>query len=85
MAAGKPVIANPVGDIAWIIKKYKIGLCIEYSLIDVADKKLFLLNKPKLIKQSGINARKTAEKYYNREILSKKLNHKYEEVKKLFF
>jgi glycosyltransferase involved in cell wall biosynthesis len=77
MAAGKPILANPVGDVAGLIKKYKIGMTMEYSPDDVAKKALFLLVRPGLIKQMGNNARKTAEKYFNWENFSKKLNEKY--------
>lgn len=85
MAAGKPIIANPVGDIAQVIKKHKIGLTIKYFAEDVADKTLYLLNKPGLIKKFGYNARKTAEKFFNWEILAKILNDKYNMAYKLSF
>lgn len=85
MAAGKPIIANPVGDIAGIIKKHKIGLTINYSGSDVAKKTLFLLSKPTLMKKLGTNARKTAEKYFNWEILANSLNEKYNMAYKQIF
>ncbi|MCX8092704.1 MAG: glycosyltransferase, partial [Candidatus Goldbacteria bacterium] len=53
MAAGKPIIANPVGDIAQIIKNHKIGLTVKYYAEDVAEKTIFLLNRPHLIKKFG--------------------------------
>lgn len=85
MAAGKPILANPVGDIAQIIKKHNIGLIMKYSAVDVAKKTLFLLNKPRLIKKLGANARKTAEKYFNWGILAKELNKKYNMAYKLLY
>jgi len=85
MAAGKPIIANPVGDAAHIIRKYKIGLTINYSSYDLAKKTLFLLNKQKLITIFGKNARKTAENYYDWEKVAKELNDKYNMACKLLF
>ncbi len=61
MAAGKPIIANPVGDIAGWIKKYKIGITASYSGKSIAEKTLYLLKRPGLMKKLGRNARKTAE------------------------
>ncbi len=85
MAAGKPIIANPVGDIAQIIKNYNIGLTIKYSSNDVAQKTLFLLKRPGLIKLLGKNSRKVAERYFDWKILAKKLNEKYILVSSQFF
>ncbi|MCX7697887.1 MAG: hypothetical protein N2114_00275, partial [Candidatus Goldbacteria bacterium] len=72
--------ANPVGDIAQIIKNHKIGLTVKYYAEDVAEKTIFLLNRPHLIKKFGFNARKTAEKYFDWKILAEKLNEIYKSV-----
>jgi glycosyltransferase involved in cell wall biosynthesis len=73
MAAGKPVIANPVGDIAEWIKKYKIGITADYSGESIAEKTLYLFKRPGLMKKLGSSARKTAENVLSWEIVSKKL------------
>lgn len=61
LAAGKPVIANPVGDIEHIIKKYGAGVIAEFDPQKIAEKMQLLLDDPGLAAQYGANARKAAQ------------------------
>ncbi len=81
MAAGKPIIANPVGDIKEWIKKYKIGLSTEYNGRDVAKKALKLFNNTKLREKTGNNARTAAEKVFSWKIMGKKMNDIYRKAR----
>jgi glycosyltransferase involved in cell wall biosynthesis len=60
MAAGKPIIANPVGDISYFIKKYGVGITAGFEPDDMADKMQEMINNPGLMKKCAANSIKTA-------------------------
>jgi len=77
MAAGKPIIANPVGDISEWIKKYRVGITADYSGKSIAEKTVFLFKNPGLMKKLGINSRRTAENVLSWDKVSQKMAEAY--------
>jgi glycosyltransferase involved in cell wall biosynthesis len=63
MAAGRPTIASPVGDIKTIIETYNVGLLANDEGFAAAITKL--LTDSRLWETLGQNARRTAETVYN--------------------
>ncbi len=61
LAGGKPIIANPVGDIKDWIEKYECGLLANYDAEDMAECILKVFNDEKLVERLGKNARYVAE------------------------
>ncbi len=61
LAGGKPIIANPVGDIKEWIEKYQCGLLANYDAEDMAECILKVFNDEKLAERLGENARYVAE------------------------
>ena len=86
LAAGKPIVTNPTGDMKNLFNKTKIGILVKESPIKMAKAINQLLKNKRLQYQYGKNARKLAEdnlswlklsknlqKYYL-SVLSKKLS-----------
>ena len=73
MAAGRPIVTNRTGEMIEIYKKNNIGLLASDDPKDFADKIIDVLSDAKQCMELGKNARKTAEKYYDWKLLSKRL------------
>jgi glycosyltransferase involved in cell wall biosynthesis len=83
MAAGRPLIANPVGDMKIWVKKYGIGELADYSGASMAKALEKLLSHKGLMKEYGKNARKTAEKVLSWGLAAEKLEKAYEIIKNM--
>ncbi len=73
MAAGRPVVSNPTGDIRDLFEKHQIGLLADERPEDMAQKVIRILSNEQLAFKLGQNSRKTAENYYDWKILTKRL------------
>lgn len=80
MASGRPIVSNPVGDIASLFEKHKIGLLADEDVEDFAAKILYLLDHPKVAANMGRNARRVAETQYDWQILIQRLEDFYFDV-----
>ncbi|MDD2388642.1 MAG: glycosyltransferase family 4 protein [Desulfobacterales bacterium] len=80
MAAGRPVVSNPTGDITELFEKHEIGLLASEDPNDFADKTLTLLDDSQLNARMGLNARKIAEQQYDWKILSGRLEDCFREI-----
>jgi glycosyltransferase involved in cell wall biosynthesis len=67
MAAGRPVVASPVGDVRTIVENYRVGLLARDE--EFADALHRLLYDDALREELGHNARHTAETVFNWERL----------------
>lgn len=63
MAAGRPTVANPTGDIVPIFENYKIGLLAPETPDKFADAISHLISYPQMSIRLGKNARTTAERF----------------------
>lgn len=81
MAAGRPTISNPTGDMVELFQTHRIGLLAEEIPEKFAACILALLDNDDLCAQLGHEARQVAEKYYDWSILTKKLEGVYKEVR----
>ncbi len=74
LAVGLPAIATNVGSVSQIIKDNKSGFIVEKNDVNaLADKLLFLIERPKLWQTMGSAGRKTIEEHYNINVLNDKL------------
>jgi glycosyltransferase involved in cell wall biosynthesis len=80
MAAGRPTVSNPTGDMIQLFKTHNIGLLASENPDDFAAKTLTLLNNDVLMDEIGRSARQVAEKYYDWGIMTKKLEKCFAEV-----
>jgi len=77
LAAGRPMVVNPVGDIAPLLKKYKFGLTASFDPRDIAARISELLDNARLMKACGERARKFAVNNLNWDVLTDKLEKAY--------
>jgi len=82
MAAGRPTVSNPTGDIVNLFGNHNIGLLASEIPENFAAKTLELLANEELSSEIGSIARQTAERYYDWRLLSKKLETCFIGVKK---
>ena len=73
MAAGRPTVSNPTGDMVDLFETHKIGLLASEDPEDFAAKTLTLLNNDDLLAKIGKHARQVAETYYDWKLMTKKL------------
>ncbi len=72
-AYGKPVIASNIGSFTELIDDGKTGFLVKPNDInDLADK-MKMLDKPDVLKELGLNARKKVEEEFNKELHYKRL------------
>ncbi len=79
MAAGKPVIASPVGDIASWIEKYRFGVCAA-TAGEMADAVISMLSDPSLMSEYGRNGRRAAEEVFSWEKAALSLENAYKKI-----
>ena len=77
MAAGRPTVVNNVGDIADVVKKYKIGLVADQGAIPFAAQLARLLLDEPLAEEMGKNAREAACTRYSWALLAGELENRY--------
>lgn len=74
MASGRPIIASNVPGCKQLVKNGYNGYLVEYnnnfSLFSAINK---FLNEPNLIKKFGLNSRKHVKKYYDVNLVNKKI------------
>jgi len=63
MAAGKPIVATPVGGIPEVISNGENGLLVEPDAKKIAEKIEYLLENPHIAEKLGESAKRTAEKF----------------------
>ncbi len=73
VAASRPVVANPIGDIARHFQENRIGLLAKPNTEDFAEKIVHLLGDKTLRSELGNNARIFAEEKHSWEIYAQKL------------
>lgn len=61
LAAGRPIVANPTGEVEKLLKKEKVGVLASENPEKFAKAINDLLNNPKKIESLGKNSRKVAE------------------------
>ena len=83
MAAGKPIIANPVGDIDYFIKKYGVGVTAGFMPADIAEKMTMLVRNPGLMKRCAANSIKTAQNVLSWGKISKQMEKTYMKILKM--
>ena len=80
MAAGRPTVSSPTGDMVGLFRGHKTGLLATENPLDFAAKTFTLLNNDDLLTAIGRQARHVAEKYYDWKLLAKKLKRCFAEV-----
>lgn len=80
LAGGKPIIANPVGDIKEWIEKYQCGLLAEYTAKDIGECVLKVFNDKGLADRLGKNARWVAENILSWEKVTDELEKAYKKI-----
>jgi len=73
MAAARPVVTNPTGDMRRLVEEAGIGLLAEESPLAMAAAVLTLLRDPALRERLGKQARSAAEQRYSWRSLSERL------------
>lgn len=72
LSAGKPVIVNSAGWTKDMVEEHNCGLYVNPNIPqDLVEKIRFLKQNPRVVKNMGENARKLAERRYDKSILSK--------------
>jgi glycosyltransferase involved in cell wall biosynthesis len=61
MAVGRPTVANPVGELTELFRRYPVGLLAGETAEEMAAASLRLLRDPDLASEIGRGARKAAE------------------------
>lgn len=80
MAAGRPTISNPAGDMVELFRTQRIGSLAVETPEKFASCILGLLDNADVCVQLGHEARQVAEKYYDWSNLTKKTEDVYKEV-----
>ena len=73
MAAGRPTVSNPTGEIKALFERENVGLLAEEDEADFAEKIGFLLRDGSAREEIGVNARKVAEEQYSWDAITDKL------------
>lgn len=72
LSAGKPIIVNSAGWTKDIAEKYRCGYYVDpENPQELADKVLFLKNRPEIVSEMGKRSRELSEKVYDKSILTK--------------
>jgi len=83
MAAGRPVLANDIGDIGYWIKKYRIGITAKHNAKDIAAKMEMLIKNKRLRKKLARNSYNTAVKVLSWKKVSGDMEKAYNKIIKL--
>lgn len=82
MAAGRPIISNPVGEAGTIVKEYNLGIVTKPDALNFANGIIEALKDKDARMQWGINSRKLAENKFSFDILSREFEDVYNKVLK---
>jgi glycosyltransferase involved in cell wall biosynthesis len=77
LAAGKPVITNPTGDLAELVRREQVGVLVEETPQAIAEAALMLFNNPNERQRLGQNARRVAEDKLDWRLLTAELEQFY--------
>jgi len=77
MCGGRPIVANPVGDIAPVFKEHRVGLLAQWDPADFAEEIMYLIENPDVAALLGQNGRHLATTKYDWKILSSELENYY--------
>ena len=80
IAAGRPVVATAVGDVATLMREHEIGLLAPDQPEDLAEATTQLLGAPALRDRLGRNARQVAEEVFDWALLTERLESFYDNV-----
>jgi glycosyltransferase involved in cell wall biosynthesis len=80
MGAGRPIVANPTGDIATLLTQHPIGILTGETPKEFAEAIVSLLHDPALADTLGRNARALAESTYAWPLIASRLSAFYEQV-----
>ena len=64
LAAGRPIVTNPTGEVGNTVNKYKLGIIAKNTPEDCSDAILYFFENEKNAMETGIRARNFAEKHY---------------------
>ena len=73
MAAGRPTVSNPVGEMEELFEREPIGLLAAWDPADFAEKIVYILENHNLREDMGIHARYVAENRLSWGILADRL------------
>jgi glycosyltransferase involved in cell wall biosynthesis len=73
LAAGRPIVATQVGDVAGIMAQERVGLTSPPQAESFAQQTIHLLNDPGLRKELGLAARQLAETRFNWDTITEQL------------
>ncbi|KAA3605794.1 MAG: glycosyltransferase WbuB [Planctomycetota bacterium] len=80
MAAGRPIVANAIGDLTMLFQQAEIGHLAAPEPGEFADRVLDLLNDPQAQQRMGNNARKLAETEHSWEAATERLVNFYHKI-----
>lgn len=80
MAAGRPVVATTVGDVARVLQEHEIGLLVRDEPEELAQATIRLLEDPASRDRLGRNARRVAEEVFDWALLTERLESFYDHV-----
>lgn len=80
MAAGRPIIANNVGDLGRIVKETQCGILIDQTTPEAIAAAIKTLENPETRRQLGSNGLKSAQNTYNVTYVQEELNRIYREL-----
>ena len=80
LAAGQPVVATAVGDVATLVREHEIGLLAQDRPEDLAEATAQVLGAPSLRDRLGRNARQVAEEVFDWALLTERLESFYDDV-----
>jgi len=83
LAAGRPVVLNPVGEVKTILQNNSVGILTEFNPTAFANGILEILNHPKKAIEMGKTARQVAEKDLSWDGIIDTLEQSYEYAMKL--
>jgi glycosyltransferase involved in cell wall biosynthesis len=70
MCVGRPIVSNPVGDIAPLFREHRVGLLARWDPADFAKEITYLIENPDVATMFGQNGRQLAVTKYDWKILS---------------
>jgi glycosyltransferase involved in cell wall biosynthesis len=80
MAAGRPVVATALGDVATLLREHEIGLLAQDQPENLAEATVQLMGDPSLRDRLGRNARRVAEEVFDWALLTERLESFYDKV-----